>query len=82
VSNNQCYSINSTGQCYINNSPQKIVYDSDPIQCVSSCGPNLYEMGNFCYKDCNGGNRELDQASSRKCKCRYLFYKDNQELGK
>ena len=54
----------------------KLVYNSDPSQCVKSCGENLYEMEDFCYSDCIGGNRIEVGASSKKCKCRYLFYKE------
>ena len=79
VLNSECYSINN-GECEGQSfsSANKIIYNSYPIQCVSSCGPNLFEMGDFCYENCIGGNREVDQASSNKCKCSYLFYRDQE----
>ena len=55
-------------------SSYKVVYNSNPLQCVSSCGQNLYEMGGFCYENCIGGNRVEKGTSSKACECRYLYY--------
>ena len=55
----------------------KIVYNSAPSQCVKTCGENLFEMEDFCYFDCTGGNRIKDGTSSNKCKCRYYYYKES-----
>ena len=76
VNDNQIYYINENDNCEINNCPAnyKLVYNSEPLQCVKYCGENLFEMGGFCYKDCIGGNRANNGTSSNQCKCRYLYY--------
>ena len=43
-------------------------------QCVSTCGPDYYEMGDYCFSDCVGGNRKEVDSSVKKCECRYLYY--------
>ena len=55
----------------------KTIYEKK--QCVSSCGSYLYEMGKYCYFDCTGGNREEVYSSTKKCKCRYLYYIQSNE---
>ena len=76
VGNNQCYHIKNDGTCEIISisNEYKLVYNSNPLQCVTHCGENLYEMGGFCYENCIGGNRVENGTSSKQCKCRYLFY--------
>ena len=71
--NNKCYYINNNGDCEIKDisNNYKLVYNSNPIQCVSYCGENLNEMGDFCYEGCIGENRIESGTSSKKCKCRY-----------
>ena len=78
-STNKYYYFSGSG-CTTYNSPNswsksyKIVYSSEPTQLVKACGENLFEMAGFCYFDCIGGNRMLDEAPYKKCKCRYLYY--------
>jgi len=75
LGSDQCYYFTNDG-CQIssieeaNSKNYKIVINS---QCVSSCGENLYQMGDFCYENCIGGNRVEEGTSSKKCKCRYLY---------
>ena len=65
-----CYGLDQL--CKNLNVHKKNIYGTD--QCVSSCGSNYYEMGIYCFSDCNGGNREMADSSNKKCKCRYLYY--------
>jgi len=75
LGSNQCYYFTNAG-CQIStigtasDNGYNIVINS---QCVSSCGENLYQMGDFCYENCIGGNRVEEGTSSKKCKCRYLY---------
>ena len=46
-------------------------------QCVSWCGTYLYEFAGRCYFDCVGGNREEDDTSINRCKCRFLTDSSN-----
>ena len=73
---NKCYHIKSDGKCEIVtiSGSYKLVYNSNPPQCVASCGDKLSEMGDFCYELCIGGNRVESGTSSKQCKCRYLYY--------
>ena len=58
LDSSKCYYF-TNGGCEISTIEQaiskgyKIVINS---QCVSSCGENLYQMGDFCYENCIGGN--------------------------
>ena len=75
---NQCYYFSNDG-CHstsIENASvlgYNKVINSSPLQCSSSCGQNLYQMGDFCYENCIGGNRVPKGTSSKQCECRYLY---------
>ena len=75
VNENKCYYINQNGICEIIDISydKKIIYNSNPRQCVDYCGENLHEMGDFCYESCVGGNRANNGTSSKQCKCSYLY---------
>ena len=74
----QKYHINSNGDCLLefdhNEKCKFMVYNTK--QCLESCS-NLKQMGDFCYQDCDSGNRKPDGDNN--CICKSYYYIDSED---
>ena len=74
----QKYHINSNGVCLLvfDLSQQCKVMVYNTKQCLESCS-NLKQMGDFCYQDCDSGNRKPDGDNN--CICKSYYYIDSED---
>ena len=78
---NPYYFINNG--CFVKsncNNYEKRVYNT--YECANSCGTNLYELGDFCFKEGEySPNTEPTSINPKKLNCKYKYY-INVESGK